>query len=1038
MKYTLRSAQLLVLSIVLVLPVLGFGQRLGFVTSTPRIDSFPVVRLKMTATYNGSLPQPGVLPSNLKVTEDKVPVNPDLIGCDESGQAAVVFCVDASTSIKASAGDTWDVYTAYFKAYDRFISAIPSASRYALVAFTDQVIYYPGPIHLNGFYSGGNSADSTAFQNALNAQSFTGFTDVDTAIHLSAALLQNQPFQQKAIVLITDDAIINTPYYDSLLNVLGITLYVMELGTDPKSGGLNQLLSHSTGGVFMQAKDTAQYAPTMGQLAEYVFGEHCLIRYVSANPCPWMKLHDISLTLNYKGLSRSLIEQYTLGRNIYDFDPPLITEISPSYTSRLVMATENFPCTRGLRYFQDSLLQNFFKLSQSPISLMPNYASDSLVVSDSLQPGRAVFIASDSGNNRTRKVVIYTPKPDTLVPLINVAQSSFGNYQLVLSETRPWDRGLSTARLRPGAQNLVLDSVSILTRRIGQAWLHVPNPAAASSGCLEALDSSGNIGDYCIKRDSATGDTLPPIITQDPIFSPRLQMTGNVREQRFKDLGIKNITILPAPNTGAAKITSVVTNRFETFTVPILDSLQPARAPITASDSASNVQSDTLRYDPLPDVSAPICSVEIPNQKTRIFHASDAAAWDRGILSLSLIGAANNLTVGPVVFTDVNHAQMQFTVIDPFTVASAIVHAVDSVGHTCETTISIDPLSKPLVPFGATNIVDFGTVYAPANIPRTFQIRNPNESPAVVTKVTQTGDVPVFSTDMVAPISFQPFETKTFTINFTPSLLGSWLSDFTLSNDTMALASVRALGRSIGDIHISIDTVSVPRTQVKGKFRVSISATPAPINLDTISFTLNYDSDLALLQNPVTDCSGSNPLCNYFINPTPLPSNKMRYDLIRNNRSIDNSLSFATTTFDVPFTCSIARHDTTALIPEDIFISQGSTASSVQGMLSTGSECGDATLRAFLNGNLPAFIGFVSPNPASSIVTVGVEAKVKGEAKLSLIDDLGVVKLRMKSGLNLGTNEVPLKISSLPSGSYQLILSQENTLLGSRTITIVR
>src|SRR5205085_448394 len=126
----------------------------------------------------------------------------------------------------------------------------------------------------------------------------------------------------KAIVLVTDDAIINTPYYDSLLNAFGVTLYVMELGTDLSTGGLNKILAHSTGGVFMQAKDSSDYSPTMQQLAEFTFGEHCLIHYISTNPCPWVKMHDISLTLNYRSLSRNIIEQYTLGRNKFDLDPP--------------------------------------------------------------------------------------------------------------------------------------------------------------------------------------------------------------------------------------------------------------------------------------------------------------------------------------------------------------------------------------------------------------------------------------------------------------------------------------------------------------------------------------------------------------------------------------------------------------------------------------------------------------------------------------------------------------------------------------------
>ncbi len=1016
------------------MPLEGFGQRLGFVTSTPRIDSFPIVRLKMTATYNGLLPQPGILPTDLKVTEDNFPENIQLIGCDESAQAAVVFCVDASTSIKASAGDSWDIYLSYYKSFDKFINLIPSASRYALVVFTDQAQYFPGPAHLNGFYSGQNAVDSSAFQNILRSQTFTGFTNIDPGIDLSISLLQNQPFKQKAIVLVTDDAIYDTPYYDSLMNALGITLYVMELGKG--SPTLNAEVTHNTGGVFMTATDSAQYPPVMSQLGEFVFGEHCNIRYVSTNPCPWLKLHSIGLTLNYKTLQRNITEQYILGRNIFDFDPPLIAESSPVYTSRSVQATENFPCTRGIRDFHDSLLQNFIKLSQVS-NKYPNFASDSLIVNDTMQPARAVYRAIDSANNKGRKEILYTPKADILPPVIDVAQSSGGNYQMILTESRAWDKGLNSASLKAGAQNLILDSVSILTRRFGEVWLHSPNPSAAASGCLEAYDSSGNMSDYCIKRDSATGDTLPPIISQFPVVSPRLQITGAVDEKRFKDIGLKNITIFPAPNTGASKVT-FLWNMHATFSVPILDSLQPVRALIVASDSVGNAAHDTLRYDPLPDNTSPVCSIEIIDQKTRVFHVVELAPWDRGVRSVILVGASNNFTFGPVVFTDVYHAEQKFTLIDPFLSATAVMHVVDSVGHICETTIAIDPLAKPLIPFTSSNVVDFGTQQAPANMVKSFQVRNPNESPVVVTKIKQTGDVSIFSSDMTMPIVFQPFETKSFNMTFSPSLLGNWQSDFALANDTMNLTSVKAIGRTIGNIFVTVDTVNVPYTQVLRKFHVAISATPAPINLDTISFVLSYDADLALLQNPQTDCSGGNPLCNYLITPTNISYGKIRYDLYRKDRSVNNTLSFVTSSFDVPFICYVSKKDTTAVLFEDLFVSQLSTSSSSQGMITVGNQCGDVTLRAYLNGNLPAVIKSVVPNPANTIVTVSILSVEKTYGQISLVNNLGVIKLRTSLDLESGLNPKILDISSLPSGSYQLILSRENGILSVQTLAIVK
>ena len=771
---------MLLTSILFLLPGTGFAQRLGFVTSTPKIDSFPIIRLKMTASYNGTLPQPGILPGNLNITEDNTPVNNfQLQGCDESGQAAVVFCVDVSTSIITTAGDTWYPYQSYFSSFDQFITAIPAASRYALVAFTDSVLYYPGVNHPTGFYYGKNSADSVSFQNALHAQPFSGFTDVENAVRFSAGILQYQPFQQKAIVLVTDDAIINTPYYDSLLYAMGITLYVMELGKG--SPVLNNEVTHVTGGVFMTATDSAQFPPVLGELAEFVFGEHCLIRYPSVNPCPWQKLHNISLTLDYKSLSRNTIEQYAMGRNIFDFAPPVISESSPVFTSRIVQATKNYPCTQGMKDFTDSLLNNFIKLSQ--IRNYPNFASDSLVVGDSLQPAHAVYTARDSANNHGSKDVFYVPMPDTLPPVISVAQSLGGKYEMYVTEDRPWDRGIKTIGMSAGAFNFVLDSFQISNRYFATVWLHSPVPTAEASGCLQAFDTAGNIGTYCIKRDSAAGDTLPPVIVQDPIVSPRTQITGIVTEERYKDIGIKNIMILPSANTGVSKINFLSGYR-AVFSVPILDSLQPVRTPISASDSVGNAARDTLRYDPLPDISPPVCSVESPDQKTRIFHVTEFNPWDRGIASVTLVGSAVNLTVSPPVYTTLYQAEEQFAVIDPFKLATAVIRATDSAGHECETTISIDPLARPLVPFTTVNSVDFGTQYAPADMTKQIQITNPNESPVIVKKVAQTGDV-IFSSDLNAPIIFAPFEQKTFNIRFQPTLLGVWNGDFALANDTM-------------------------------------------------------------------------------------------------------------------------------------------------------------------------------------------------------------------------------------------------------------
>ena len=342
-------------------------------------------------------------------------------------------------------------------------------------------------------------------------------------------------------------------------------------------------------------------------------------------------------------------------------------------------------------------------------------------------------------------------------------------------------------------------------------------------------------------------------------------------------------------------------------------------------------------------------------------------------------------------------------------------------------------------------IVDFGIEYAPADSTKQIQIKNPNESPVIVTKITQTGDA-IFSSDMVAPIIFQPFEQKTFNIRFRPTLLGVWQAAFALANDTMNLTSVTAIGRTIGSVHITIDTVQVLRTQMASSFSIAISASPAPINLDSISFTLNYDADLVELNTMnLTDsiCSSpNNPLCNYALTVTPISYGKLGklklQFVIDTNKNLVNTLDFASSKFDIPFICFVSQRDTTSLQLDSLFVSQQSTASYSPGMITVGSECGDQTLRAYLNGVLPLRIQSVVPNPASSNVTVSILAIEKGDAEIAIVDHLGEVKLRNSISLIAGSNSKAVDLSKLPSGSYQLILSSSGGNISSRILQIMR
>jgi hypothetical protein len=263
-------------------------------------------------------------------------------------------------------------------------------------------------------------------------------------------------------------------------------------------------------------------------------------------------------------------------------------------------------------------------------------------------------------------------------------------------------------------------------------------------------------------------------------------------------------------------------------------------------------------------------------------------------------------------------------------------------------------------------------------------------------------------------------------------LLGGWRSDWKISNDTMDLVSFAAIGNSIGKVAITIDTANVAHTQLASKFTIAISAIPAPINLDTISFTLDYDADLAELQPPVGTIN------NYLLTPTAVSYGKIQYQLTRLDRNSPTTLAFGSSSFDVPFSCNVARNDTSLLLLENIFLSQQSTAAYSPGMITVASQCGDQTLRDYLNGHLPVLAKSVVPNPARTGITITFLSQEKTDIEVSLVNTLGEISLRKTISIEQGSQQQSLDLSAIASGNYQLIFSRNNATISVQNLSVVR
>jgi hypothetical protein len=222
-----------------------------------------------------------------------------------------------------------------------------------------------------------------------------------------------------------------------------------------------------------------------------------------------------------------------------------------------VQGLETYPCGSGIRSFTDSALKNFAKLKQK--RGLPNTASDSLIVLDTLQDAHGWYVVRDSANNYRRIELIYHPKPDTIAPQIPLPTYSGGAYTVSIQEFKPWDRGIKNVTLDAGAKNLSLDSVQYISNRFARAYLRVLVQKDSAHGCITAVDSFGNKSSSCVQWNGIGGDTLPPLFKQDPIAEPRLTLSGVVSDQRAGDNGLQNVIVTPVSNTSApnVKFTSV-------------------------------------------------------------------------------------------------------------------------------------------------------------------------------------------------------------------------------------------------------------------------------------------------------------------------------------------------------------------------------------------------------------------------------------------------------------------------------------------------
>jgi hypothetical protein len=337
---------LLVMAALLGVQLPSAHAQVQFFSTPPEIDSFPIVKTQISVAYNGR-PAP-ISASDLSVQEDGQSVtNFELLNCDESEAASIAVLVDVSESMRFT---LWKGGDEFYRAFADFANELPAPSEFALLPFNDTVArIIPASYRAQDYLKAGDAQDVAEFIDSVGGLQFFGNTDVDFAIWRASEHLKKGIHGRKAIVLVTDDAIYDYQGLIALLKQEDISLFVLELDGDTIRG--NIITADETGGNFYSPRDSTEISPMMIEIAHAIFAKKCTLRYVSTHPCPWWSQKVLWLGLNFQSVKLAQTHYFNLGANTRDSVAPRLRETPSSEFSRIVIANEDFPCERGIKYF---------------------------------------------------------------------------------------------------------------------------------------------------------------------------------------------------------------------------------------------------------------------------------------------------------------------------------------------------------------------------------------------------------------------------------------------------------------------------------------------------------------------------------------------------------------------------------------------------------------------------------------------------------------------------------------------------------------
>ena len=88
--------------------------------------------------------------------------------------------------------------------------------------------------------------------------------------------------------------------------------------------------------------------------------------------------------------------------------------------------------------------------------------------------------------------------------------------------------------------------------------------------------------------------------------------------------------------------------------------------------------------------------------------------------------------------------------------------------------------------------------------------------------------------------------------------------------------------------------------------------------------------------------------------------------------------------------------------------------------------CGERSIARFMRGESIVNITFIAPNPARDEIEVGVHALQEQDAKIEIVDALGIKVLSVSQHVAAGTNAIHLKSKDLSAGLYLIRILSSN------------